>query len=302
MKGTGGSNRATTLFMPSTPVLRVPVYAVLRPASVMQAISSTLDFTSITTTQLSLAGQGLSTGAQYPTDTLSLVSAFELAESSPLTTTPHAEADLYYLGVSNDFAATGAVTATTLFFAIATYGNWSVPLAANVQFKVILDTDRNGTTDFVLTNDTLNGQANDIFYSRLINLSNTTTTFPMPINYLSATSYDTVLFNTDTLILAVPASSIGLTEANPRFNYRVETYAAGLFVDTSAIHTYSADLPGLDFSGGLSSAPIWPDLPDAAIPVRFNPTSYTANRSLGALLLHHHNATAHRLQMIAINP
>ncbi len=80
--------------------------------------------------------------------------------------------------------------------------------------------------DFALTNDTLNGLANDMFYSRLIKLSNNASSYPLPINYLSADAYDTALFNTNVLILAVPANSIGLTAANPRFNYRVETYAA----------------------------------------------------------------------------
>ncbi len=107
-----------------------------------------LDFTSITTTNLVLSGQGLNTGTSYPTDTLSLVSAFELAEISPVTTTQHPAADLHYLGTGNNFGATGAVTATTLFFAVATHGNWSMPLAPEAQFKVFIDTDRNGTRRF----------------------------------------------------------------------------------------------------------------------------------------------------------
>jgi subtilisin family serine protease len=283
----------------STP-LRVPIYAALRLASEMQATPSILDFTSITTTNLVLSGQGLNTGTSYPTDTLSLVSAFELAEISPVTTTPHSAADLHYLGAANNFSATGVVTATTLFFGVAAYGNWSMPLAPEMQFKIFIDTDRNGSDDFVLTNDTLNGLANDVFYSRLIKLSNNASSYPLPVNYLSADAYNTALFNTNLLILAVPANSIGLTTANPRFNYRVETYAGGLVIDASITHTYSAATAGLEFGNGLLNDSIWADLPGATIPIEFNAAAYAANGSIGVLLGHHHNASNDRTQVIAV--
>ena len=280
--------------------LRVPIYAALRPASEMQATPSTLDFTSFTTTNLVLSGQGLNTGTSYPTDTLSLVSAFELAEISPITTTPHSAADLHYLGAGNNFGATGVVTATTLFFGVAAHGNWSMPLMPEAQFKIFIDTDRNGSDDFVLTHDTLNGLANDIFYSRLIKLSNSASSYPLPVNYLSADAHDTALFNTNILILAVPANSIGLSGANPRFNYRVETYAGGLPVDASLTHTYSAATAGLDFGSGLSYGPLWPDLLDATIPIQFNAAAYGANESIGVVVLHHHNISTDRAQVIAV--
>jgi subtilisin family serine protease len=302
LKEPSGASWSGTVSLPSVPTLRVPVYAALRPASGMQAEPALLDFTSIRTTTLLLVGQGLNTGTQYPTDTLSLVSAFELAEVSAITPTQHPAADLRYLGVGNNFGATRSVTTTTLFFAIATQGDWSVPLAPEAQFKVFIDADHDGTDDFVLTNDTLNGQANDIFYSRLINLSNNVSTFALPINYLPADAYDTILFNTNVMILAVSASSIGLTEANPRFNYRVETFAASLPVDASAVHTFGADQPGLDFGGGVSGAPVWTDLSDTALPIRFTPAAYVANGSLGALVLHHHNAGGQRAQVLGLTP
>jgi subtilisin family serine protease len=282
--------------------LRVPVYAAPRPASVMQAAPVTLDFTTITTTSLVLSGQGLNTGTNYPTDTLSLVSAFELAEISPVTATQHPAADLRYLGAGNNFGAAGLVTGTTLFFAVTTDGNWSVPLAPEAQFKIFIDADRNGADDFVLSHGTLNGQAADVFYSRLADVSGNPISYPLPVNYFPASVYDTVLFNSNGMILAVPANALGLTEANPRFNYRVETYASGLKIDASVVHTYTAAAAGLDFSGGLSGAPTWPDLPNATIPIEFNAGAYAANGSSGALLLHHHNAMIDRGQVITINP
>jgi hypothetical protein len=282
------------------PSLRVPVYAAVRPASQMHAAPTVLDFTAVTTTTISLIGQGLNTGAAYPTDTLSLVSAFELAEVDPSVPGLSDRAELKYLGVSNDFSAAGSVTTTTLFFAIVSHGNWSVPLAPDVQFKVFIDVDRNGNDDFVLSNDTLNGQSNDVFYSGLTRLSNKAVSYPLPLNYFPASTYDVRPFNTNVMILAVPASAVGLTSANPTFRFHVESYAAGSLVAASAVHTYTASVPGLDFSGGLSGTPLWPDLPATTIPVRFNAGAYAAHGSIGALLLHLHNPVQQRTEFLTV--
>jgi hypothetical protein len=267
----------------------------------MQTAQTTLDFTTVTTTTISLVGQGLNTGPAYPTDTLSLVSAFELAEANPNDPGQLDRAELSYLGVSNDFGATGSVTATTLFFAIATRGNWSAPLAPDVQFKVFIDVDRNGVADFVLSNDTLNGLANDVFYSRLTRLSTDAVSYSLPINYFPAETYDTRLFNTNVMILAVPAAAIGLTSADPVFRYHVDSYAANSLISASAVHTYTAGLAGLDFSGGLAGTPLWADLPNVTIPVKFSADAYRTNGSIGTLLLHHQNAAINRTQIISIN-
>jgi hypothetical protein len=241
-------------------MLRVPVYGAVRPAAQMQVAQTVFDFTAITTTTVSLIGQGLNTGPDYPTDTLSLVSAFELAEANPNDPSKIDRAELRYLGVGNNFGATQSVTATTLFFAIVAHGSWSVPLAPEVQFKVFIDVDQNGMDDWVLVNDTTGGvRPNGVFYTRLTNLSTNANSYPLPVNYFPASTYDTVLFNTNSMILAVSANAIGLTSADPRFRYRVESYAANIPIAASAVHTYTAYIPGLDFSGGLSGTSLWPD-------------------------------------------
>ncbi len=298
---TAASRFATRAAYFGQPTLRVPVYAALRPASQMQAVQTALDFTAMTTTNISLMGIGLNTGPAYPTDTLSLVSAFELAEANPNDPGKIDRAELHYLGVGNNFGAAGSVTATTLFFAIAAHGSWSVPLAPEAQFKVFIDVDRNGTDDWVLANDTLGGdRSNGVFYTRLTNLSINASSYQLPVNYFPASTYDTVLFNTNAMILAVPANAIGLTSVDPQFRYRVESYAANIPIAASAVHTYTAYIPGLDFSGGLSGTPLWPDLTTTTIPVKFNAAAYATDGSLGALVLHFHNAESSRTQVIPI--
>jgi hypothetical protein len=237
---------------------------------------------------------------------LSLISAFELAEVWPNDPGKPDRAELKYLGASNDFGATGAITNTTLYFAIAAQGNWSMPSAPDVYFKIFLDTNRDGTDDFELSNDALNrqftGVFNDVFYSRLTRLSDDTVSYPLPLNYFPADVYDTRPFDTNVMILAVPANAIGLTPANPQFHYRVESYTANTLIAASVVHTYTAAVAGLDFSGGLSSTPLWPDLPGTTIPVEFNADAYALNGSGGALLLHHHNAAINRTQTILLIP
>jgi hypothetical protein len=300
----GASTSTVTPAMHSAPAtwpsLRVPVYAAVRPASNMHVAQTALDFTAITTTTLSLIGQGLNTGSSYPTDTLSLVAAFELAEAWPNVPGLLDQAELKYLGASNNFGSTGSITATTLFFAITAQGDWSAPLAPEAQFKVFIDIDRNGSDDFVLSNDTLSGQSNDVFYSCLTRLSDNAVSYPLPLNLFPASTYDVRPFNTNVMILAVPASAIGLTAANPAFRYRVESYAANSLISASAVHTYTASRAGLDFSGGLAGMPLWPDLPTTAIPVSFNTGAYEANGSIGALLLHLHNLELQRAGILAV--
>jgi hypothetical protein len=103
------------------------------------------------------------------------------------------------------------------------------------------------------------------------------------------------------MILAVPAMAIGLTPANAMFRYHLDSYAGNSLISASAVHTYTAGTPGLDFSGGLSGTPLWADLPGVTIPVKFSAAAYGTNGSIGALIFHHHNAAINRTQIISIN-
>jgi len=54
--------------------------------------------------------------------------------------------------------------------------------------------------------------------------------------------------------------------------------------------------PGLDFGGGI----LFDDLSGAQIPVNFNVANLTANGSLGALLLHHHNKVGSTAEVLTV--
>jgi 2',3'-cyclic-nucleotide 2'-phosphodiesterase (5'-nucleotidase family)/subtilisin family serine protease len=305
--GTGG----TSITLPPAVELRVPVYAAPRAVSAMHAVPSSLSFTSITgTAAISLTGLPVATGTNYPYDVISLVSAFELQEVSPDDASSAGffnHADLKYLGVTNDYLATGNILSTTIYFAIATQGDWTVPSSNEVQFNILIDTDRNDVPDYQLYNRQTGGATpNDVFASRLVRLSNGAGSYPAYLNAIPANVLDTAVWNNNVMVLAVPAASLGLTAGSPRFDYFVETYSRDTptsdAVDTSAVHTFAATTPGLDFTGNVVGIPGYFDLPDTAIPVRFNYATYQANSSQGALLLHHHNAAGLRAEVIGVTP
>ncbi len=287
-------------------MLRVPVHAVPRPASEMSATVSTISFTSVTgTASIPLAGTAISTGLSYPTDIVSLVSAFELAEISPneLGYPGTDNADLKYVGVTNNnrVATGGFVTNTTLYFGVSTWGDHNTAYAADAEFDIYIDRDRNGTWDYVV----YNAQAgNDIFATRVVNLSTQAGVYDQYVNVTP--SLDTYPFNNSVIILPVSASRLGLSNANPRFDYQILTYSredpTESGVDASAKHTYSAAAAGLDFTNGSATGPVWFDLPGTNLNVNFDQAAYIANGTLGALLLHHHNAAGQREEVINVTP
>ncbi len=306
----GGAGAGAAVESPMATELRVPIYAAPKPVSAMHAVQTNLSFSAITgTATISLTGTGVNTGAAYPIDIVSLVTAVELQETSPndaATAGPANNADLKYVGAGNDFMATGLVTATNIYFAVTTHGNWSAPHPADVEFDIYIDTNRDGTPDYVLYNNQTGGSTpNDVFASRLIRLSTGAGSYQQYLNGIPASTFDTNVFNTNGMLLGVSAASLGLSAANPRFDYWIESYSREYMdqtvtADTSAVHTYSAGAPGLDFTGGLLGSSAWLDLPGTVITTRFNLTSYVDNGSQGALLLHAHNGNGAREEVLTV--
>lgn len=291
-----------TPYLPLT--LRVPVHAAPRPASAMNATVSAISFTGVTgTASIPLAGTPISTGLSYPTDIVSLVSAFELAEISPNDSgNPGTDnADLKYVGVSNNnrVATGGFVTNTILYFGVSTWGDHNTAYAADAEFDIYIDRDRNGTWDYVVYNTQA---ASDVFATRVINLS---TGAGVNDQYVNVTpSLDTYPFNNNVMIMPVSASRLGLNNSNPRFDYQIVTFSrdepSGNPIDATAKLTYSAATAGLDFTNGSAVGPVWFDLPATNVNVNFNLTPYVDNGSQGVLLLHHHNAAGAREEVINV--
>ena len=318
----------------SAPVLSVPLYAAPRPAAAMQTTTPHLDFKQNPEVSQSLTWQGTGLqGSNFPTDVVSLVSAVGLQWSSPnlppanpITGTEGSRTDLYdhadlkYLGVTSNYAATrtaanpaGSVTQSTLYFGIATYANWSTP--NEVRFDILIDTDHDGVNDFRLFNSDQLGYnsdsvTSDAFVTALENLHTHFISPQFPLNGVSAATKDTALYNTNVMLLPLAASALGLTEANPTFDYYVESYSndrphaqdgAEHYVERSPRFHFDIAHNGLDLTNGQLDAPLYQDLTGEKITVGFERVAYTQNNFQGILLLHHHNITGQHAEVVAID-
>ena len=302
-----------TLTPTSGTSLRVPVYSAPRPVSDMTTNHDYVLMTAPTgSTNVGLTGQHVNTGGAFPVDVLSLVSAFEAQTVSPATipaTSIASNADLKSVGVTSDFKATNSVVAgsTKIFFGIAMHGKWTTP--SDLQVNIFIDRDRNGTDDVQLINTSTadaQGNAFDVFVSARRNAPFTGAfTLDSFLNNIAPSGLETVVYNTNMMVIPVTASAIGLTTANAKFNYRITTTSRGFggIIDTAPTRTYDAANPGLDMTGGLTGLPIYADLNGASLPVNYNKANLLANDSLGLLLLHHHNGAGDHDQVLnAVEP
>jgi subtilisin family serine protease len=290
--------------------LRLPVYAAPRPASNMSTNHNYVLFTAPTgSTTVGLTGQDVNTGGAFPVDVLSLVSAFELQGTSPAIIPPTSSAsnaDLKSVGVTSDFKATNSVVAgvTKLYFGIATHGKWSTP--TDVTFNIFIDRDRNGTDDFQIVNTAFADAAGnlfDVFVSARRPAPFTGgLTADSFLNNVAPTGLETVVYNTNMMVIPVTASALGLTTANAKFNYRITTTSRGFggVIDTLPTRTYDAANPGFDVTGGVTGLPLYADLNGASVPVNYNKANFLANGSLGLLLLHHNNGLGAHDQILSV--
>jgi len=290
-----------TLTPASGPALRVPVYAAVRPVSAMSSLQPTLGLSGTSgTATLDLTGRGLATGTAYPTDILSLVSAFELFEDNPDPST----SDARYLGVASDYqyeVANGkALADSTIYFGIALQQPWSSPVP--VIADVYIDTTGDGKPDYDVTVTDLsvfsgNPVYDDVYIASLCKISSSTCSL-LPMNGVTPDVLDTVPIGTNVMVLPVAASDLGLTASKSRF-----TFYFNRSTGTQVTHTFDPAHPGLSFGGPFavsgSGQPIFPDLPTGSIQVTYSQPDYTADAATGILLLHHHNAAGSHAETVA---
>ena len=285
--------------------LRVPLYASARPvASVAVAEDELILGAAQGTATLNLAGGGLDTGGGTPADIVSLVTALELQYTGPASAPPvTANASIRYVGVGSDYAseAGGSLAATTVLFGIATVADWKTP--NEVGFTVRLDTNRDGTWDFSLamidaaTLVDPDEPPGDAFGVRLCQ-GTSACTWVGYLNRLSPEQRDTVVFGTNVVVLAVPASAVGLAAGATAFDYLVESDNAEFGgVSVTPKLTYDVAKPGL---AAVVTGPA-PAAPGSQLQLAYDRAAYAANGSTGLLLLHHHNASGSRAQVVPVS-
>jgi subtilisin family serine protease len=290
-----------TLTPPSGSPLQVPIYAAVRPTSAMAALQSTVGLSgSSGLATVDLAGQGISTGTAYPTDILSLVSAFELLEDNP----DRATSDARYLGAASDYqfqVQNGkALADSTIYFGIAFHQGWSSPVP--VVADIYIDVNGDGKPDFDLfvtdySYFSGNPVYDDVYIASLCKTATSVCSLK-PLNGITPNVLDTVPMGTNVIVLPVAASDLGLADGKSRFSFYF-----GRTTGTQVVHSFDPAHPGLFFGGPFAVAgsgqPIFPDLTSQFIQVGYSQSDYTTDNAEGILLLHHHNGAGSHAESIA---
>ena len=290
--------------------LRVPVYSPARPASTMRAT----DVIPHGNSNITLTGTDVCTGTRaagptctgsFPVDVVSLVSAYELQVISPRNTAISGERDIRYVGAAYDPAT------DRIRFGVVSHEDWSTP--NDVAYNIFIDADEDGTFERVVFNSSpgalaasnfgSTASAQDIFATFVRQLPNTfffNNTWL--VNAARADQLDTVVFNNNVMFLSVPPSALGLSPGNSDFRYRVQTCpgfnpVCGTATDRAdGPFTWDYLRPGLSFGSQV----LVQDLNGASIPVTAESATMIRHRSLGGLLLHHHNARGTRAELFAV--
>lgn len=316
---TGGSERA-----------RVALNVAIRPHGTMQSAVLPGGLPATGTTQLALSGEGVCTGtagagtctANLANEQQGLVSPFELQVNGARDTAIPAYANVRHFGVNFDPAA------SNFQFGIATWGEWST--LGNVAFNVCIDNNEDGTYDRVvftgdlgqfarLTGQNVSGQ--DTFMSGVFtppsSLNFGVAATPRFVNGVSAAVADTAVHDTNVAFFTATAADLGLTAGDNSFRYEVATCpgfnplcvrlttltsctAAGAFQTVAGgPYFYNGSAQGFSTPGGLGgSNMLFPDVPGSSLSVTFDKANLQTNGSSGLLLLHHHNTSATRAQVV----
>ncbi|KSU65639.1 S8 family serine peptidase [Arthrobacter sp. NIO-1057] len=284
----------------TAPTLRVPVQAAPKLVADMSGKVKKLKKGSNTTT-LDLKGKGITAG-EGATEVTSLLGAFELGASSDrgdasLDSIPAARSmDLQYVGASSTAGRTGVANGQ-LNIGISTWENWA-HLAGGSELDVEIDTNADGKADFVTFTTVIDEL--DLDLAATFDLATGKQVDLQPVNGVLG-DVDTNTYDTNTAILPVSLSALGLSDDAAEISYRVLGYSwyntddAGSMVpvDQTDWINFNAAKPQVDFGAEGS---LFTDLKGNKIPV----TVADSTKDSKALLLHLHNASEDRAQVLDI--
>lgn len=306
------------------PPLRVPVWAAVRPAGQMSAAGAEITLDGETgIAEVSLSGSEVNTAGagtpSFPLDVVGLVKGFELqyeGTENPAITGYLKAAEVQYAGVVSDYRTRGnAIGSTFVTFGISSFGDWDTPSAAGVMLRILVSNDVSANPNpathvIVFTNapndldtSTASPSTSNVFTTYRTTSAGTGFFPGLPINGLAPSTINTYAMNNRVMAITIPASSLNLTAAQPRFRWKVQGVWRGLIISESPEWMrYDVTQPGLDLSGASNLEPFWYiDANGNNVPVRWNRTNYLANNSKGLLLLHPHNTAGWRAEKVPVH-
>lgn len=298
----------------SAPVLRLALHATPAAVSTLDAVQNRLDFSAaqpneVLTRTLTLTGEGLS-GSDTPTETQSLLGLFELVARSP-NINPRLSgesgpdrwdmADLRFIGVTSDYAHTGAISETTVSFALAAWAPWTTP--TEVQYVIgIVDGDKEAITRAIVSTygSVQNGYMNlDDAFRVAVFKPEVFDTPSFPLNGLSPRRRHTRVFDSSVMVLSVPAGELGLSEEKASIDFYVLSTSriSGDIIEETPVFSYDVKRPGLITPRAIPGSALFP-AQAGEYAVGMDVVNYIANRSRGLLALHMHNGAEAQAEVI----
>ncbi|MEU6149760.1 S8 family serine peptidase [Actinosynnema sp. NPDC047251] len=299
-------------------LLRVPVYAAPKPVAEIGADAVTFGGDQAA---LRLRGRGLAQG-EGDQAYRSLVSAFELQGTSDRLPDCTDEVktdcavngsakggDLRYVGAASTAPSDKSPDAL-LAFGVVTWENW-VTLGAGNTPEIRVDTSGDGEHDYLVkVVKPVDGNGNvvaDVWLARTTRVADDEVVDEQPVNTQHG-DVDTNVMDSNVVVLPVTLAALGIdpTAASARLTYTAGTtgqYPApgneGGFVDKiGATMSFDPLAPGYSVRTGEVSAVLFLAKPGRVLEVHRDPAALAADQAEGLLLLHHHNATAQRAEVL----
>ncbi|HEV3457312.1 MAG TPA: S8 family serine peptidase [Thermoanaerobaculia bacterium] len=303
-----------TFSQSSQVVMHLPLYSAVRAASSMAGSSPIATGGNPSgSTNVTLTGTPVCTGTlsstctgTFPADEVSLVTPLELQAVHAQNPAIPAYANLQYAGVAYD------AVHNLLIFGASTWGTWSTPNQVSINF--LIDPTNSGSFTRVLF-DSSPGQLSgayfgsgaagqDPFFGFRFNTSTNGISALTYVNGTSAAGIDSRVLDNSALVMTATPAQLALSSTIVKWKVQTCPGSDPLCLGGPPIDTisgplswdYTAGNQGLNFAG----ARLLQDLPGATIPVTFNTANIATNGSLGALLIHHHNAVGTRAQAIPV--
>ena len=300
--------------------LRIPVYAVPKPVADITA-SDRVRFTEgDSRAVLDLSGRGVDQGSGDEAYR-SVVSVLQLGTESPrlpecddervVDCTPNETAeggDLRYVGAASTaplVRVQGRPQDAVLAFGVATWGNW-YNIGSNTIPFVDMDTTGDGVPDFETYVTKPDGS--DVLLAVTTDLR--AEGFPVvdaqPVNGQFG-DVDTNVFDTNVIVLPVTLSALGIDPAAESAPITYTTGMSGFYtgpgdtdgvIDIADPVLFDALTPGLDAQGGGDPALSYLARPGTALVVNRDAAAATAQRAEDLLVIHHHNASEGRAQVV----
>jgi subtilisin family serine protease len=291
-----------TLSPASGTPLRLALHAVVRPASALSCTTTQVSLGAASGSfNLALTGQGVNTGSSFPSNWVSLASAFGLQWRG---TNAAEYGGVRGCGVMTDWKALQALGGafSNAWIAIGVALAQPLPSVNGCMLTAHIDLNGDGAADrIVITGSHVltGGDESDALGTWVYNVGTDALTFQAPLHGLSPTGMPTGVFFSSAYFLLARAGDLGLSTTNTSFRYHIETESDGITRDRTPMRAYDASSPGLWWPTTTGQF-IRPAQPATNIVMNYDRAACTRDGLTGVLLLHHLNAPGQQAEFIPI--